>query len=186
MICLLAKVTSRSLQEKFWNCSNCNKKSHQHTQSRMSEARFCKVNFIEKGWLKSFNDGFVYNIIVFKRFWRRVSKEYTQFFYKLFTRASRLGGAMGVRNFRNILPINEPKYNGGEIQVLWRETFKIYVNLQSRTWSIHFLYRHCGSHEYALSREKQPQRNLHNSQGFSQSARRCNYACKRYLWSCIL
>ena len=32
--------------------------------------------------------------------------------------------------------------------------------------------RYCGSHDYAHSRErKQPQRNLHNSQGFSQNAK---------------
>ena len=67
---------------------------------------------------------------------------------------------MGSCNFRKILPFNVPKYNRGEIQVFWWKTFKIYVNLQSRTWSIHFHYRHCGSHEYAFSREKQPQRNI--------------------------
>ena len=39
------------------------------------------------------------------------------FFYKLFTRASQIGGAMRACNFRNILPINVPKYSGGEIQV---------------------------------------------------------------------
>ena len=38
-------------------------------------------------------------------------------FYKLFTRASKLGGAMGGCNFGNILPINVPKYNRGENQV---------------------------------------------------------------------
>ena len=43
------------------------------------------------------------------------------------------------------------------------------MNLQSRTWAIHFHNRHCGSHEYAYSREEQPQRNLHNSRGFSQN-----------------
>ena len=31
---------------------------------------------------------------------------------------------MGGFNFRNILPINVPKYNGGEIQIFSRETFK--------------------------------------------------------------
>ena len=60
-------------------------------------------------------------------------------------------------NFTNILPINVPKVNGGEIQIFWRETFKIYVNLQSRTLSIYFHHRYCGNHEYAHSREKQPQ-----------------------------
>ena len=78
--------------------------------------------------------------------------------------------------------------NEREIHVFWRETFKICVNLQSGTWTMHFHHRHCGSHEYAFSIEKQPQRNLHDSQNFSQNAKSCNYACKckRYLWSCIL
>ena len=75
---------------------------------------------------------------------------------------------MGGCNFSNILPINVPKHNGGIVQVFWRETFKIYINLQSRTWAIHFHHRHCGSHEHAYSREEQPQWILHNSQGFSQ------------------
>ena len=29
---------------------------------------------------------------------------------------------MGGCNFGSILPINVPKYNGGEIQVFWQET----------------------------------------------------------------
>ena len=61
---------------------------------------------------------------------------------------------MGRYKFRKILPINVPKYNGGEIQVSWRESFQNYVNLQTRTWSIHFHHRHCGSYEYAPSRKK--------------------------------
>ena len=93
---------------------------------------------------------------------------------------------MGGCNFRNTLPMNVPKNNGGEIQVFCRESFKIYVNLQSRTWSVHFDQRYCGSNKYAHSREKQPQRNLHNSQGFLQNAKSCIFACKPYLWSCIL
>ena len=48
---------------------------------------------------------------------RRIdSRQYTQFFYKRFARASKFGGAMGGCNIRSILPINVPKYNGGEIQ----------------------------------------------------------------------
>ena len=46
-----------------------------------------------------------------------------------------------------------------------------YDNRQSRTWSLHFHHRQCGSHEYAHSKEKQPQRNFHNGQGFSQNAK---------------
>ena len=67
----------------------------------------------------------------------------------------------------------------GKFKFFDKEIFKIYVNLQYRTWSIHFHDRHCGGHEYAYSREKRPQRNLHNSQGFSLNTKSCNYACKR-------
>ena len=38
-------------------------------------------------------------------------------FTNFFTRASEIEGAMGGCNFRNILPINVPNINGGEIQV---------------------------------------------------------------------
>ena len=75
---------------------------------------------------------------------------------------------------------------GGYFKFFDEKFFKIYVNLQSRTWAIHFHHRHCGSHEYAYSREDQPQRNLHNSQGFSQITKSCNYPGKRYLWFCVL
>ena len=46
------------------------------------------------------------------------------FFYKLFTRASKVGGAMGGCNFGNILPIKVPKYNGGEFK-FFDEKFSI-------------------------------------------------------------
>ena len=39
------------------------------------------------------------------------------FFYKLFTRTSKFGEAMEGCNFRNILPINVPKHNGGIFRV---------------------------------------------------------------------
>ena len=74
-------------------------------------------------------------------------------FTNFFTRTTKLGGTMGGCNFRKPLPINVPKYNGGEIQVFWQETFKFFVNLQSRTWAIHIHHRHCGSNEYADSRK---------------------------------
>ena len=38
------------------------------------------------------------------------------FSIKIFTRGSKLGGAMGRCNFRNILPINVPKNNGGKFK----------------------------------------------------------------------
>ena len=54
------------------------------------------------------------------------------FFYKLFTRASKLGGPKGGGNFRNILPINVPKYNRGESQVFFIRNFQ---NLRQPTVS---------------------------------------------------
>ena len=81
-------------------------------QGEVIQGKFC-----QKELIKSFNNGFVYKRVGFQRFWRIVFRQYFQFFYKLFTRATKLGGAMGGCNFRNILPINVPKYNRGEIQV---------------------------------------------------------------------
>ena len=48
--------------------------------------------------------------------WSLVSRQYTQFFYKLFTRACELGGALRGCHFRKIPTIIVPKLNGGEIQ----------------------------------------------------------------------
>ena len=78
---------------------------------------------------------------------------------------------MGGSNFRNNLPINVPKYDGGNFHVFWRETFKFYDNVQSRTCSLHFHHKYCRSQKYAHSREKQPKLNLNNSQCFSQNAK---------------
>ena len=83
----------------------------------MSKTRLFKAQFTKNSWLKSLNKGFVFNRIGFQRFWRIFSKYYTQFFHKRFTRASKFRGAIGGCNFINILPINVPKSNGGEIQV---------------------------------------------------------------------
>ena len=91
--------------------------NHQLKQSTMSKKRLFKANFIKERFLESFKTGFVYNRVGFQRFGRIVSRQYTQFFYKLFTRANKVGGAMGGCNFRNILPINVSKYNGGKVQV---------------------------------------------------------------------
>ena len=75
-------------------------KCHQHTQSKMSKTRFFLANFIKKSWVKSFKNGFAYKRVGFERFWRIVLRQYTQFFYKLFTRASTPGMAMEGCNFR--------------------------------------------------------------------------------------
>ena len=70
------------------------------------------VNFIRKSWSKSFNNGIVYNRFGFKCICLTISRQYTEFFYKLFTRATQSGRSMGGCNFRNILSINVPKCYG--------------------------------------------------------------------------
>ena len=97
---------------------------------RDEQGEIIQSNFVRKDWIKSINNGFVYKRVGFKRFWRIVSKQYTQFFYKLFTRVSKHGGAMGGCNFRNTLPINVPKNNGGEFQVFLT---RIFQNLRQPT-----------------------------------------------------
>ena len=52
MTCLFAKVTSRSLHEKFLKLWQLQQQNRQHTQSRMSRTRLFKANYIEKSWLK--------------------------------------------------------------------------------------------------------------------------------------
>ena len=98
------------------------------------------VNFIRNSWSKSFNNGFVYNRVGFKCICRTISRQYTELFYKLSTRATESGWSMGGCNFRNILPINVPKRCGGKIYVLWQETFKGVGILLPGTWSLPFHY----------------------------------------------
>ena len=54
--------------------------------------------------------------IIEGKFYQKELIKDTRFFYKLFARANKFGGAMGGCNFRNILPFNVPENNGGEIQ----------------------------------------------------------------------
>ena len=63
--CFFAKVTSRSLKEKFLKLWQLQQENRQHTQSRMSKAWLFKGNFTKKNWLKLFNNGFIYNRVGF-------------------------------------------------------------------------------------------------------------------------
>ena len=65
-------------------------------------------NFYQS-WSKSFNNGIVYNRVGFKCLCATLSRQYTDLFYKLFTRATESGWSMGGCNFKNILPIIVPK-----------------------------------------------------------------------------
>ena len=92
---------------------------------------------------------------------------------------------MGGCNFRNILPSMYQNKTEGK--------FKFFDEKLSKSTSTYNLepgpYTSITDIVEAMNtliQEKQPQRNLHDSQGFSQNAKSCNYACKRYLWSCIL
>ena len=111
------RVISHSLHKKFSKKLQFLPENLQHTQQRMNKMILSAVNSIRKRWSKSFNKGIVYNRVGFKCICTTISRQYTGLFYKLFTRATESGWSMGGCNFRNILPINEPKCYGGESYV---------------------------------------------------------------------
>ena len=97
--------------------------------------RLSAVKFIRKISSKSFNNGIVYIRVGFNRIFAGVSRQYTELFYKLFTRSTESGKSMGGCNFTKILPINVPKCHGGNIYVSWQEILKVVRILLSGNWS---------------------------------------------------
>ena len=144
----------------------------------MNKMRLSAVNFIRKSWWKSFNDGVVYNRVAFKCICTTISRQYTELFYKLFTRATESGRSMGGCSFGNILPINVPKGHGGKIYVFWQETFKFVRILLPGTWSLPFHYGYCWSHEHSHSRKTQSQRKLYHSLSVHKNAKSLDLPCK--------
>ena len=65
----------------------------------------------------SLNNGTVYNRVGLKCITATIFRQYTEQFYKLFIRATEPGRSMESCNFRNILPINVPKYYGVKVYV---------------------------------------------------------------------
>ena len=90
----------------------------------MNKARLSEVNFIRKSWSKSFNNGILYSRVGFKGICTTISTQYTELFYKLFTRATESGRSMGGCNFRNILHINVPKRYRGKIYIFDKKLSK--------------------------------------------------------------
>ena len=135
----------------------------QHTWKTVSKMRLSMVNFTRKIWSKTLNKGIVYIRVDFCCFCTTVFKQYTHLFYQIFAGSTESGGPMGGCNFRNILPINVPKCNGGKSYVLWQETFKVIRTLLPGIWSLPFLYGYCWSHEHSHSRKTQSQRKLYQS-----------------------
>ena len=119
--------------------------------------RLSAVNFNRKSWSKSFNNGIVYNRVGFKCICAFFSRQYTELFYQLFTRATESGWSMGGCNFRKNLLINVPKCYGLKTYVLWQGTFKVIRILLSGTWSLPFHYGNCWSHKLSHSRKTQSQ-----------------------------
>ena len=76
--------------------------------------RLSAVKCIRKSWSKSFNNGIVYNRVGFKCICATLSRQYTELFYKLFTRATESGWSMWGCSSRNILPIKVPNCYGGK------------------------------------------------------------------------
>ena len=77
------------------------------------QMRLSAVNFITESWSKSLTIGIIYNRVGFKCILKTISRQNTELFYKLFTRATESGKTKGCCNFRKILPFNLPKCYGG-------------------------------------------------------------------------
>ena len=114
--------------------------------------RLSSVNFIRKSWSKSFNNGIAYKRVGFKCIRATISRQYTEFFHKLFTRGIESGWSMGGCNFQNIVPIIAPKCYGRKFYIFWQETFKVIRILLPGTWSLPFHYGYCWSHEHSHSK----------------------------------
>ena len=69
----------------------------------MNKMRLSAVNFTRTSWSKSFNDGIVYNRLGFKFICDTISRQNTELFYKLFTRATESGRSIGGCKSRDIL-----------------------------------------------------------------------------------
>ena len=104
----------------------------------MNKARLSAVSFIRNSWSKSFNKGIVYSRVGLKRICAIISRQYTELFYKPFTRATESGRPMVDCNFGNILPFTVPKCHGGKIYVFWHKTFKVVRILLYESWSLPF------------------------------------------------
>ena len=126
MTCLFAKVTNRSLQEKIWNCSKCNKKTvniHNQGWARRGYSRQILSKRADKSRLTI--DSFTMELV------SNASGELfpdntLSSFINFSPEQVNLEGNMRCCNFKHILHINVPKHNGGLLQVFWRETFENY------------------------------------------------------------
>ena len=105
------KFINHSLHKNFSRLLQFLPENLQHTQWRMNKLRLSAVNFNRKSWSKSFN-----NRIGSKCICATTSRQYTELFYKPFTRATESGRSMGGYNFRNFLPNKVPKCYAGKIK----------------------------------------------------------------------
>ena len=106
----LGWVLSHSLHKKFLNLLQFFPENLQYTQKRTNKTSLSMVNFIKTSWWKSFNNGIIYDSIAFQCVCTFFSGQYNQFLYKFFTGTTESEKSMRGCNFRNILPINIPKW----------------------------------------------------------------------------
>ena len=105
-----------------------------------SKMRLSAINYTRQKWSRSFNSRIVYNRVGCNYLCATISRQYTELFYKVFTRATECGRSMGGCNFPKILPINVPKSSRRKKLLIWQELVKVFRNLLSRTYSLSFHY----------------------------------------------
>ena len=106
----------QSTQEVFEIVAISSRKPPKYT-IKDEKMRLSAVTFKRKSWSRSFKSGNVYNRIDSKCICTTLSRQCAEHFYIFFTRATESGRSTGDCNFRNILPINVPKFYGGKIYV---------------------------------------------------------------------
>ena len=163
MIYRSGKVISHNFYERFLKLLPLLLKNLEHIQSKSNKKKLYVGNFTRRTWLESFEYGFVYNRVGFKRNFAALSKQYVQFIYKVLAKAIEFGRTMGGCNFRDFLPINVPKHYRGEIYVLRWQIIQNNGGLLSWTWTVFLHNWHFRSYENSHTRKEQPQRHLYHS-----------------------
>ena len=90
---------------------------------------------------------------------------------EVFDFATESGGAMGSYVLGTILPIIVPNWHRGVSHPFTQILFKFVRNWLSRIQAIRFHYWFCWSHQNALSRKRQLQWGLYQSQNISKKAK---------------
>ena len=132
------KNISHNILGKFLKLLRFLPENLQHTQKKMNKMRLSAVNFIRKSWWKSSSNGIAYNRVGCKCMCATISRQYTELFYRNFTRATQSGRSMGCCSFGKFLPINASMYQNVTVEKFlffwWKKNIQSRPRLNSTIW----------------------------------------------------